>query len=123
MTAKLISAFDLASLIVQFLYFLNPKFPVSSHLLCLYSLVYVGPGRNPNCWFSHAQAHVVIYLAFLANVSLRRNLVLKEKMPIYEAEALPGVWGIQGEGLFIFRDLGRRVIYFQGFGEHNFLGF
>ena len=30
-------------------------------------------------------------------------------------EALPGVLGIQGEGLFIFRDLGRRVIYFQGF--------
>ena len=36
-------------------------------------------------------------------------------------EALPGVLGIQGEGLFIFRDLGRRVIYFQGFGEK--LGF
>ena len=34
-----------------------------------------------------------------------------------KAEALPGVLGIQGEGLFIFRDLGRRVIYFQGFGE------
>ena len=32
-------------------------------------------------------------------------------------EALPGVLGIRGEGLFIFRDLGRRVIYFQGFGE------
>ena len=32
-------------------------------------------------------------------------------------EALPGVLGIQGEGLFIFRDLGRRVIYFQEFGE------
>ena len=32
-------------------------------------------------------------------------------------EALPGVLGIQGEGLLIFRDLGRRVIYFQGFGE------
>ena len=35
----------------------------------------------------------------------------------YIHEALPGVWGIQGEGLFIFRDLGRRVIYFQGFWE------
>ena len=33
------------------------------------------------------------------------------------SEALPGVLGIQGEGLFIFRDLGRRVIYFQEFGE------
>ena len=33
------------------------------------------------------------------------------------SEALPGVLGIQGEGLFIFRDLGRRANYFQGFGE------
>ena len=32
-------------------------------------------------------------------------------------EALPGVLGIQGEGLFIIRDLGRRVIYFKEFGE------
>ena len=32
-------------------------------------------------------------------------------------EALPGGLGIQGEGLSIFRDLGRRVIYFQGFWE------
>ena len=32
-------------------------------------------------------------------------------------EVLPGVLGIQGEGLFIFRDLGRRVIYFQEFEE------
>ena len=32
-------------------------------------------------------------------------------------EALPGVLGIQGEGLFLFRDLGRRVIYFRGLGE------
>ena len=35
----------------------------------------------------------------------------------HDDEAFPGVLGIQGEGLFIFRDLGRRVIYFQGFGE------
>ena len=35
--------------IVQFLYFLIPKFPASNHLLCLYNPVCVGPGRNPNC--------------------------------------------------------------------------
>ena len=33
---------------------LDPKFPVSNHLLCP---VCVGPGQNSNCWFSHAQAH------------------------------------------------------------------
>ena len=31
------------------------------------------------------------------------------------------VLGIQGEGLFIFRDLGRRVIHFQGFVEKAYL--
>ena len=51
-TAKLISDFIFSTGIVQFLYFLNPKFPVSSHLLCLYSLVSVGPVRKPHCWFS-----------------------------------------------------------------------
>ena len=46
-TAKLISAFVFATRIVQSLYFLNPKFQASSHLLWLYSLVCIGPGRKP----------------------------------------------------------------------------
>ena len=46
-TAKLISAFVFAIRIVQFLYYLNPKFQASSHLLWLYSPVCVGPGRKP----------------------------------------------------------------------------
>ena len=33
------------------------------------------------------------------------------------SKALPEILGIQGEGLFIFRDLGRRVSHFLGFGE------
>ena len=46
-TAKLISAFVFAVRIEQPLYFLNPKFQASSHLLWLYSPVCVGPGRKP----------------------------------------------------------------------------
>ena len=46
-TAKLISAFVFATRIVQSLYYLNPKFQASSHLLWLYSLVCVGPGWKP----------------------------------------------------------------------------
>ena len=46
-TAKLISAFVFATQIVQSLYFINPKFQASSHLLLPYSLVCVGPGRKP----------------------------------------------------------------------------
>ena len=45
--AQLISVFVFALRIVQSLYYLNPKFQVSSHLLWLYSPVYVGPGRKP----------------------------------------------------------------------------
>ena len=45
--AKLISVFVFATQIVQFLYYLNPKFQAPSHLLWLYSLVCVGPGRKP----------------------------------------------------------------------------
>ena len=46
-TAKLISVFVYAKRILQSLYYLNPKFQASSHLLWLYSLVCVGPGRKP----------------------------------------------------------------------------
>ena len=49
-------------LIVQSLYFLNPKFQASSHLLQLYSLVCVGPGRKPECWFSRDAAQILIKL-------------------------------------------------------------
>ena len=58
-TAKLISAFVFATRIVQFLYFLNSKFPASSHLLCLYSSVCVEPVWKPHCWFSHEVAQML----------------------------------------------------------------
>ena len=29
--------------------------------MCLYSPVCVGPGWNPNCWFSHAKAQINMY--------------------------------------------------------------
>ena len=44
--------------IVQSLYVLNPKFQASSHLLWLCSLVCVGPGLKPECWFSPDAAHM-----------------------------------------------------------------
>ena len=46
-TAKLISAIVFAIRIVQSLYFLNSKFQASSHIVWLYSPVYVGPGWKP----------------------------------------------------------------------------
>ena len=46
-TAKLISAYVLAIRIEQSLFYLNPKYQASSHLLWLYRPVCVGPGRKP----------------------------------------------------------------------------
>ena len=57
-TAKLISAFVFATRLVQFLFYLNPKFQASSYFLCLYRPVYVGPVRKPHCWFSHEAAQI-----------------------------------------------------------------
>ena len=57
-TAQLISAFVFAIWIVQSLLYPYPKFQASNHLLWLYSLVSVGPGRNPEDRFSHNEAHL-----------------------------------------------------------------
>ena len=57
--AKLISASVFATQLVQFLYFLNSEFPVSSHLLHLHSLVCVRPGRKPRRpVFSRHSSHI-----------------------------------------------------------------
>ena len=59
-TAQLISAFVFAIRIVQSLYYLNPKFQASSHLLWLYSLVCVADlVGNPADRFSHNEAYMV----------------------------------------------------------------
>ena len=44
----------------SFLYFLKPKCPASSHLLCLYSSVCAGLVRKQHCWFSYDVAHLFI---------------------------------------------------------------
>ena len=62
-TAKLISAFVFATRIVQFLFYLNPKFQASSSFLCLYRPVSVRPVRKPHCWFSHETAHIYMYMS------------------------------------------------------------
>ena len=51
-------AFVFTTRIVQFLFYLTPKFQASSLLLCLYRPVCVGPVRKPHCWFSHEAAQI-----------------------------------------------------------------
>ena len=53
-----ISACVFATRMVLFLYFLNPKFPAYSHLLCSYSSVCVEHVRKQHCYFFHDAAQV-----------------------------------------------------------------
>ena len=64
-TAKLISAFVFAKRIVQFLYFLNPKFQTSSHLMWLYSPVCVGPGQKPRRPVFSQQGSIIRIITFI----------------------------------------------------------
>ena len=66
---QLISAFVFATRIVQFLFYLNPKFQASSSFLPLYRPVCVGPVRKPHCWFSHEAAQYIVYFYVLVTVS------------------------------------------------------
>ena len=63
---KLISTLVFATRIVQFLYSLNPKFPVSSLLQCLNSPVCVGPVRQLHRWFSQEVAHFKLPLCSIS---------------------------------------------------------
>ena len=69
--------FVFATHILQFLYFLNPKFPASSHLLCLYSSVCVEPVQKPHSWFPHDTAH--LFYTSCVNL-LSQFLAIKEKL-------------------------------------------
>ena len=55
-TAQLISVFVFATWLVQSLFYLNPNFQASSHLLWLYRPVCVRPEDR----FSHNEAHVIV---------------------------------------------------------------
>ena len=68
-TAKLICAIVFAIRIEKSLYFLNRKFQTSSHLLWLYSLVCVKPGRNPRRpVFLQRGSYVTLNKAFLSGM-------------------------------------------------------
>ena len=58
-TAKLISAFVFATWIVQSLYYQNPTFQASGHLLWLYSLVCVGPVKPRRTVFSERGPNLI----------------------------------------------------------------
>ena len=65
-----------ATWIVPFLYFINPKFPASSHLLCLHSSVRVELVWKPHCWFSHEMAHLCLFSTICLIQTQERDLFI-----------------------------------------------
>ena len=80
-TANLISAFVFATRILQFLFYVNPKFQASSSFLCLYRPVCVGPVRKPHCWFSHEAAHNLALISFMCSEYVILRLPVINRLP------------------------------------------
>ena len=79
-TAKLISAFVFATRIVQFLFYLNPKFQASSSFLSLYRPVCVGPGRKPRSpVFSRRGSNASKHVICMSRLYFSRNRFELEK--------------------------------------------
>ena len=78
-TTQLISAFVLASQTVQSIYFPNPKFHASSHLLWLYSPVWLDQVENPKGRFSH-DAALLIHFMQKVQTSLHIYIILPEHL-------------------------------------------
>ena len=80
----------------KFIFFPNPKFQVSYHLLWLYSPVYAGPGRKPQRQvFSQCGSYVLLitYLSFCHDVHIFPWLVVYEhvrvdRLPLVDSNIL-----------------------------------
>ena len=89
-TAKLISVFVFATKIVQSLYFLNPKFQASSHLLWLYSPVCVGPGRKPRRLFFSQRGSNSFYFQWICFLAISPCQIRGLNEPRHEKTGLRG---------------------------------
>ena len=89
---NLISSFVFAKRIVQFLHLLNPKFPVSSHLLCLYRLVCVEPVQKPSCYY-FIQTHAADLLQHLNEYANSIFKHVKKKKKEKKKRHLDGISG------------------------------
>ena len=68
--------------IVQKLYFLNPMFQYSSHVVWLHSLVCVRPGQNPWKRFCCVKAHIMMWVLCIISlpISLKPKVSFQIKM-------------------------------------------
>ena len=101
--AKLISVFVFATRIVQSLYFLNTKFQASSHLVWLYSLVCVGPGRKPRrLVFWQRGSYCIVLLSDLCYLCWTRNILSK----------LTKIYARPGEGMHFHELYHEKIVFF-----------
>ena len=75
-------AFVFATRIVQFLFYLTPKFQAFSLLLELYRPVCVRYVRKPHCWLSHEVAHLLP--GFCVSDNVMKAVQRKKKKPLAE---------------------------------------
>ena len=81
-TVQLISTFVFTTQIVQSLYFLNPKFHASSHLVWLYSSFVSDLVGNPVHRFSRDKAHYIyIYIHIPSNEKQRCLIISPRNSP------------------------------------------
>ena len=80
-SAKLISAFVFATWIVQSLFYLNPKFQASRHLLWQYSPVCVGPGREPKRLVFSQRGSYCITSSSAFNLQFRFTKICQDFIP------------------------------------------
>ena len=73
---QLISAFVFVTRIVQFLFFLNPKFPASSHLMCLYRPVFSRCG-------SIRVGSALVFIRLMTNNDAGRCILIYELMCVW----------------------------------------
>ena len=97
-TKPQIGAFVFATRIVQFLFFLNPKFQASSLYQRLHMPVYVGPGRKTEDRVSHVAAHWCIFVPeyrswdmLLPRIALESKIAKKNHLLLVKTKAKCGI--------------------------------
>ena len=63
-----------ATSLVQCFYFLNPKLPASSHLLCLYRLACVKLGRKPKLLVVSWEGSILSFISFMYLILLEHMI-------------------------------------------------
>ena len=97
---RMISTVVFAIWIVQSLYYLNPKFQDSSHLLRLYRPVCVGPGGKPQRPVFSQRCLFLIQLLWLLQHMVETSVALQGRLPRpIILDSIHTMWSMPGPSL------------------------